>query len=495
MKQKFLNKRNKSQNGYLIVGVLVIMGICLLISANLLQSSSSSTSTRRVVKKNTENFYLVEKSINKVTAWLQVNSKNIVKAFDSTNFPLNFDLGSPVAGTNTGSFQIPTLVKMKGTTNSVQLTNSSYFGTSAFPNTTNIDTGAAYNAVNAFNSADFGSGVNVRLLMIWALATDGHYEPIFRVDAVTGGSTPEYGVHGINFIKSSLIASNGVAGYYAEKEIGTGTPNNVCRSYQYTWNGTTSTWTRGAARSNCIITSPKEVWLRSAIQGNVYVNTTAGITLDTGGSVSGTMCQAPGCFSYTLPTLSTWTTSCGGVGTNITATGTSASPTNITAGATMASRCYNTITIPSNKTVRFTTPNVPYYIKAITPQNNSNSRITFSTVGPGNKYILYVDNFTGGQLNGNQFVGTNLAPHQLEIYLTNTTDFTLNGTATMNGVFTGTTATRFFPNGNFSFFGALRGNVIDVLGNSVLGYDEALGGAPALSDINFTLYKASQRYR
>lgn len=486
------NKSNTSQKGYMIVGLMIMLGICLLITANMLQSSVTSTGTRRVVKKNTENFYDVERSINKVTAWLQSNSQNIVNAFSSTNFSNNFDLGDPTVGANTGSsFQIPTLVKIKNTTNSVQLTNSSYFGTSAFPSTTNISTGATYDAVSAFASANFGAGVNVRLLMIWALATDGHYQPIFRVDAVTGGSTPEYGVHGINFIKSALVTGTTGPGYYAGAgDFTTSNTNNQCWSYQYTWNAATSTWSRGAARSNCIITGADDMNIGSAIHGSVYTNKTNGINLS-GGSISGTQCKAAGCVGYTLPTLGNWSTSCSSTN-DITA----ANPTNLTSGATAAAYCYRDITIGSNKRINFTTPNMPYRIRSLNFQNNSNSRMTFNTVGPGNKYTIYVDSFAGNQLNGNQFVATNLAPNQVEIYLTNDAAFTLNGTAIMNGVFTARDGNSSFNIlGNFSMYGAVRARAISVTGNAVLGYDEGLGAAASLSDINFTLYKASQRYR
>jgi hypothetical protein len=121
--------------------------------------------------------------------------------------------------------------------------------------------------------------------------------------------------------------------------------------------------------------------------------------------------------------------------------------------------------------------------------------MTFATTGPGNKYTIYVDNFVGGSINGNQLVATNLAPNQLEIYVTTDGTLTLNGTASMNGVITMTENSTIRHNGNFPFYGAYRAGAVNVIGNAVLGYDEGIVGTPSLSDINFTLYKASQRYR
>ena len=122
--------------------------------------------------------------------------------------------------------------------------------------------------------------------------------------------------------------------------------------------------------------------------------------------------------------------------------------------------------------------------------------MTFTTVGPGNKYTLYVESFAGNQLNGNQWVATNLAPNQVEINLTNDTSFTLNGTAQMNGIFNCNNNSTANLLGNFTFNGAIRCNAITVGGNAVFNYDEGIAAtAGALSDIQFSLYKASQRYR
>ena len=101
---------------------------------------------------------------------MQSNSKNIVTAFDSTNFDLNFSIGSPSVGDNEGvHFQVPTLVKMKGTNDSAMLSNNSFFGTSAFPTTTNIDTNASFDAVSEFQNADLGEA-NARIVLVWALS-------------------------------------------------------------------------------------------------------------------------------------------------------------------------------------------------------------------------------------------------------------------------------------------------------------------------------------
>ncbi|HMO18999.1 MAG TPA: hypothetical protein PKA63_07790 [Oligoflexia bacterium] len=494
MKKANYIQEDNNQKGYILLGVMVLTGLAMLVSSSMLQTSESSNKVRYVLKKDAENFYNVESTINKVTAWLQENSANMVGGFKKDSFESNFNLSSPSGASNQGeAFIIPTMVKMKGSGEAVQLTNNAFFGSSAFPTTSNLVTGASFNPVTAFQSMDFGNDVSVRLLMVWATETNGNYQPIFRIDAVTG-SDPERGVHGINFIKSSLVTANGGIGYYSQAApFSTGSPNNQCWSYKFTWNEGTQTWSRGAPRSNCIITSRSNISLKSAIHGSVASLVNNGVQLN-GGSVSGDVCAGPGCpVSFTLPNEPSWDDRCGGVPqVNITA----ASANHLIAsGDTLASQCFHTISIGANRGVRFTTPDKPYYIKNLLPQNNSNSRIHFDTVTPDKKYQLYIDNLANGSINGNQLVGTNLAPHQLEIYITAGGLLRLNGTAALHGIITGNVGHTIELLGNFSFYGALRSNTVQVNGNAVLGYDEDLGGEPVLTDINYTLYKASQRYR
>jgi hypothetical protein len=259
------------EKGYVLLGILALTGITMMVASSMLQSSASSSKTRYVVRKDAENFYNVESSINKVTAWLQANSKNIVSVFTENGFNAYFSQDiSPSSGSNQGSaFVVPTMIKMNGSNNAVQLTNNSFFGSSAFPSTSNINSGTAFNATQSFDSTDFGNNVSVRLLLVAAQETDGNYQPVFRIDAVTGAD-PERGVHGINFVKSSLYTTNIGAGYYAEHaSFTTGNPNNQCWSYNYTWNENSQSWSRGAPRTNCDISARSNITLKSAIHGNV----------------------------------------------------------------------------------------------------------------------------------------------------------------------------------------------------------------------------------
>jgi hypothetical protein len=117
---------------------------------------------------------------------------------------------------------------------------------------------------------------------------------------------------------------------------------------------------------------------------------------------------------------------------------------------------------------------------------------------PGEKVTIYVDNFAGGQLNGNQYVNTNNAPQNVEINITSAANFLLNGTADFHGHFIAPLS--FITlNGNFNFHGAIQASQVYVSGNARFNYDEGLAIAvattPQISDLAFTAKKASQRYR
>ena len=550
MKKQYDNTRNSrtvtSSRGYILVLSMIVLSLGTLVAFGLLRSASNSLAEVGVGKQNAKNFYEVERTINTTTAWLQRNSKNIISAFTGTNFTTNFDIGTATNGANTGTgFPYPTLIKAKSTTNAIQLVNDSYFGTSSFPVTANIDTGVAYNAATDFAAQNFGTGSRVRVLLVWALATDGNYEPIFRIDVINGGTSAERGVHGFNFIKSAFVtgaASTAApaatpspavyagAGYYGGTgDFTTGSPNNDCWSYVYTWNSVTSQWTRGAQQSNCLITSVDDISLRGAIHGDAKTSKTAGMNAATQALVSGAKCMGAGCVTYTLPSPYTWASVCGGntrdvtAGTTVAAgITTSGSVTTITSGTTAAEYCYRDITVGSNRTINFGTTDTSaaprqYYIRNIIFGNSSNARMSFNNstgaasplgVAPGNKYIVNVESL-GSSINGNNMVGTNLAPSQLELNIIKAGSLTLNGTATMNAILTGNTSHTITHSGNFRYYGAYRSGTVSVSGNATLGFDEAISVPPAsippvgtpapttatIADINFALFKTSQRYR
>ena len=477
-------ERNDSERGYILLGVLVLLGLGLVLSAGMLYSAAANTKTRALVKTQADYYYRVEESLNKTVAWLQTNSKNIVTGFTAANFTANFDTGSPTLGDNEGEhFGVPTMVKMKNTNNSVMLSNNAFFGVSAFPATTNIDTGAAFDAAAVFQNADLGAA-NSRVILIWARPTDGNYEPIFRVDVVTG-SNPDRGVHSFSYVYSTLVATEGPMGFYGRDFLTLQSPNNDCYSFQYVYNAADSSWSRGAPRSNCPVGSDGAINISSDVYGTAKTTLADGVSLNPpGGNVSGTVCEGAGCHAYALPTYSPWDVYCPGVTTDA----------SIETDTTFAvGGCWRDIHIDNQKTLTLSDTENPYYIRTLDFRANF-AKFSVGSVPSDKKVTIYVESISNNAINGNQFYNANNAPHQLEIRYLGDAALQLNGTADINAVIiapnVGVTV-----NGNFNFYGGIMADRVTVLGHARINYDEALGGLPVLTDMNFALRKASQRYR
>lgn len=489
MENKNTAGKSKQESGYMLVAVIFILTLSIMVTVGLMSATASHAKIRATVKIQADSYYKVEETLSKVSTWMQQNSKYLITPFTQANFNSNFDLGSPVNGDNEGvQFAVPTMLKMKGSNDSIMLSNNAFFGTSAFPTTTHLDTGASFNAISEFENADFGAA-NARVILVWARETAGNYEPIFRIDVVTGNN-PDMGVHSFSYLYSTLDSNNGSAvGFYGKDGFSTQTSNNKCSSYQYTY--ASGAWIRGAVKSNCLIASDSAISIKSQISGNVLTNQDNGVTLvNPSGAVSGTTCASSGCHSYTPTVLSPWATTCASNQGDLTIS----SNTTITpSGSVPAQNCWRDITVNSNKTLTFNSTTYEYHIRKLWIKGNGN--IAFPVVPDGSQIKIYVEEIVGDNLNGNMLVNTNNAPSTLKFFYTGTNALTFNGTASIHAFFDAPYADLTL-NGNFNYYGGMTAKNLNMKGNASFFYDEANGGStPVLSDMNFAIRKASQRYR
>ncbi|NBW40779.1 hypothetical protein EBR25_07220 [bacterium] len=471
----------EQDHGYALISILLLMSLGLLIGAGMIDSASSNTRTRALVKTRSEYYYEVEETLNRTVSWLQDNSKYIVDAFSAENFSDNFDLGSPALGDNEGEFfGVYSMVKMKGTNNSVMLTNNTFFGTPTFPELEHIDTSEELNAIQSFQDTDLGSA-NARVILIWARETNENYEPIFRIDVVTGNN-PDRGVHSFSYVYSTLVADSSDMGFYGQNHMTNGTKNE-CYSFEYTHNG--ATWDRGAQKANCPVGSNNTISLQGKINGNARSLSDPGVTLlSPGGDVSGTVCEGAGCHTYSLPVLSSWSSYCSSDNGDLA----------VNTDTTLASGgCWRDISISNNNTLYLTDTSAPYYFRTLDFGPNK-AKFDIGTVPVGQKVRVYVETLSNGHINGNEFYNSNNAPHQLEIYYLGSDTIRLNGTADINSVLYASNAD-IDVLGNFNYYGGIFAKSLDVSGSALFFYDEALGALPALSDMNFSVRKASTRYR
>lgn len=480
---KFLRTADKgNQAGYVLVGVLVLVGLAGIVSIGMLDSAKATAKTRAIVKTRSTYYYEVEQTLNSVVTWLQDNSKNLVGGFLKADFEANYDFGVPSNGDNEGEhFQTPTLVKVKGTSDTPMLSNNAFFGTSNFPNTKNIDSGASFDPVASFQAANIGPA-NARLVMVWAQETADSYRPIFRIDVLTGNN-PDRGVHSFSYVYSKLNNGGFVPGFFGKTKFETGSANNECYSFLWEHNGTT--WTKGAARGNCTVGSDGTVSLKSKVNGTASSLQDDGIELLPPGGQATEYCEGSGCHSVSLPDPGTWAANCPPTAPSATI----ASNTTYASGA-----CYQNITINNNRKLRLTDTSNPYWFKSIDFKGNF-SNLEFPTIPPDEKIQIYVETIVGGHLNGNRKtnVGVN-APHQVEIIYIGTAPLTLNGTADLGAIIIAPYA-KVNMLGTFTMDGGVLAQELSISGNAKMNFTENFGATPAVSDMSFTLRKASQRYR
>jgi hypothetical protein len=496
----------KNDRGYMLITTLFVLTLSLIVTGGMLDLTATNSKTRALVKTQADYYYEVEATLSKTVTWLQSNSQNIVNAFSAANFENNFELGSPAIGDNEGEeFQVPTMLKLKNSNTSVMLSNNDFFGEAAFPTTTNISTGESFDAVSAFKNADLGSA-NARAVIIWARESDGDYAPVFRVDVVTGNN-PDRGVHSYTYVYSHLVSdigssggggsASGVGFFTQNASLETKTGNNQCFSYLWTYED--GAWNKGSPRSNCIVASNQNIVLESRINGNAFSKISNGIAVNhPNGDVSGNVCAGPSCVNHSIAPYDDWDTTCSGYSQgNITVS----SNMNLASGPNLSDQCWHTVSINSNTTLTLTDTEHPYRFKVLLFQNNShNSRLAIPILPPEEKVTIYTDSFSGGELNGNQLFNINNAPRNLVIKITSNQSFTLNGTADMNARFIAP-ASYVVLDGNFSYHGAIEASQLYISGNSRFNYDEGIDitadnpPVPMLSDMKFSLKKASQRYR
>lgn len=478
-----MRSTHNAERGHTLVVVMSVLALSMVLTLGMAELSASSSRTRQAVTRQASDYYEVEETVGRIVTWLQQNSKSLVTAFTSSNFNANFDLGQPSAGANEApNFAVPTMVKMKGTNNSVMLSNNEFFGTSSFPNTTHIDNGTPFNAIQSFQDADLG-GANARVVLTWARETDGSFEPIFRIDVMTGNN-PDRGVHSWSYVYSTLVSSAGAVGFYGRDFLTLQTPNNNCVSYQYTRNG--SSWSRGAPRANCPIASNGMINISSKVHGTAKALPNPGVSLNPpGGEVSNGVCEGAGCHSFTLPSFNSWAEYCPTHSGDLTIS----SNTTLPAGG-----CWRDITISNNRTLTLTDTTEPYYIRSIN-YNGNNAALAFGSIPEGQRVTLYTEALnSNNHINGNKLFNMDNAPHQVLINYLGTETLRFNGTAQMNAVVVAPYAS-IIVNGNFNFYGGIWAKDLTVSGNATISYDEALGGASVVNDLNFAVRKTSQRYR
>jgi hypothetical protein len=502
--------------GNSMISLMAIMTISLAVVSGLLGDSASTAKAKAITDDRSDQFYEVEHAIGSVGAWLQSHSSDIIGAFVDANYATNFSEGAPSVGANdTGEFTLLTKLKMAGTSDSVLLTNDDSFGESAFPATTNIKTGAAFDAVSAFESTfskeSGATNVSVRATLVWAEnANSNGYAPIFRVDALTG-SNPNKGVHSYAYAVSQLITQTTppvTATQYDNMGFFGRDVFAVKRScWSYNWAISGGVWVQGTKASNCSVGSNAAFTRehnQALINGIARTNSSDNDAIPDG-FVTGQTCAGAGCHNYALPAYPNWTVLCSGLPTVANAPASPSRGVCYTNATGVTLKALDSATAPSgdSRLDSYLFKNVNGSMTVANTTVLGASAITKTGIHP---LVVYVDRFNSpstDKITGNTVINNTLAPYQFDLRYVGSTAFSDQGNVTLRAMLTAPNVTVTLT-GNSSIYGALRAAGIENQGSGEFYYDENIGpasseviisgGVPEVTGANFSLNKASLHY-
>lgn len=496
----FTGKRKK-QRGFAMILAMIICAIAATVMYRSLSRSNVTSHTVTASQDRTTNYLLAEDAFHKALTWMRSNSTGLAMQFSRNNYYTNFTrAAAPSSGTNDISpIPLPSRVKSYGANTTVLLSNSTSLGTSAFPSGIDTVTGATFNPVSSFAAQSFGSQlVKISLLDAppydptkdygappsTAPATD--FTPIYRIDAM---NAIDRGAHVFGIVAGSLVLDNGM-GFYGRDVLEL---RQSCDSY-ISNNGTYSTTSK---RANCTAGSNATAQIHQTTNhyGTLKTNGTINSTSPFGGKVCsdfvsgcpnpGLTCQGSSCAVPGLPTYSPWTTYCPTNAGNVTIS----SSTSLTAGATPATNCWNSVTVNNNKVLTLTSTTNSYFIDTLNIANNS---VVAFNPSPATATInLYVRTITGDKFNGNQIFNTSNKPYQLRLHYLGTNPLTLNGTSQMNAFIVAPYAP-VTVSGNFTYQGGIKATSLYATGSGALHYDES-GDITTISDMTYRI-KSLQQY-
>lgn len=503
-----------SQEGYILVSILLLSALAALLTIIALDSSSAGRKAIASTRKAETEFFNAEGAMQTAYAWINEQSANWGSLFSGSVFVATFTRSTtPSVGSNdTGQFTVPTRIKLLGTNNSAIIHNrTAAFGSAAFPASTNLITGASYDALT-----DFSAKVNldslVRITLVDAIPLDPtspattEYSPVFRIDALRAA---DRGGQVSALVTGKMLTTPG-SGFSGRDFIEL---RQSCDSYQ---SSTASpNYSTTSRRANCPIGSEGPVYIHSSATVNGSVTTKSSIATGSpwGGSicasfasgcpVQGTICAGSTCNPPTMTlTPSSFAAACSSTAPDLTiSSGTSEATawtiesakapnttTNQPSGTpanTYRNNCWNNLKINSNRWVRFraglsgSTPTA-FYIKTLDIANNAT--VLFDDNG-GKQITLYVEKIVGNSYNGNQIGGLKstqptamIPPNMLKVNYWGTAALTLNGNAMMNSFLVAPNA-GVTVSGNFTYNGGIMAKSLVASGAGALHYDETGGNA------------------
>jgi hypothetical protein len=502
-------KTYQHENGNVLLMALVLCGLAGIVAIGVLDATRGASATAGAKKTDRAQNTIAQGGVPEAISFLRQYSQQMVNPFRRDEFYNRFTKTSATVGSNDTNWSpVTTFVKLKDTQNSAMIVSDTNMGTAAFPQTWDITTNTAFDAVGNFFSASMGKS-RIRLTLVNAIADDPakdygpppanapetDFYPVYRVDSY---NTNDAGSHFYAYMTgvSRHVFDMGIYGQdYLEIR-------QQCDSY-ISANGAYSDATK---RANCPAgsNSTSQVHKNEEIYGSLQTNGSIVATAPWGGETckdftpgcpnKGETCAGEDCGVPLLDIFKDWTTYCPAGSEQATVTAGAATTISIAAPGAAENSCWTGLTIGSNKSATLTSTAYPYYIRTLDIANNGN--IKFVPDNPSKPIQLYVQTIVGNALNGNMVINgaAGQTPKNVMIYYLGTAALTLNGTASIQaGIVAPKAAVT--VSGAFDYFGALLAKRLTLTGSGKVHYDESLGGNGAISDMQYKVYDFSQRFR
>ena len=484
-----------NDSGIALVPFLLFAAVVALLLTAAMQMSASSTRTVYAAKLRSERYYESESGVNIALSWIRNNSQSLVSQFRAAEFYNNFHRTTPSYGVNdTGNVQVPTKIKLKDTNNSAILTNSLELATSAFPATSNIKTGAGFDAISQFAATNFGSAL-LKVTLVDALPLDPtkdapplaipetDFYPVYRIDAVTDS---DRGAHLYGYIIGSLYYVD-IIGFYGRDYVDV---RQDCTSAIFTGANAGPTNAKCPVGSNGLISIANNAEIYGSARTNGSISDINKVCGDYPSCTTrGKTCQGESCSVPGLPTFKTWEEYC--------PVGSSHGDYTIAANQNkilITAGCYETVTINNKGSLTLQTTGTPYYFKTLTVSGgNAQTQLKIAPLPNTGTVELYVQTITGDNVNGNQTINPSYRPSQFRIYYLGTNDLKLNGNSPMALALVAPYA-NVEVLGNADFKGGIIAKGLKLSGSATIVYDETLGGT-TLSDMNLRFRGLEEGYK
>jgi len=517
------NTRFKSEGGYTLVAVFLLVTITALAGASSIGVLGNGIKTMSTTNSRTVEYFKDEQVLGQALQWMRDNSTGMTDVFGRSKFYSTFVRRAAQVGINDlGSFSVFTKIAPLGRpAESIILTNDSVIlrgnfnstVTGNFPLTTDTRTGSGFNPLSAIQTVDFGTK-KVRVTLLDAIPVDPSrdfgatgpvpqtdFQPLYRLDVLdrisvpsqdnrTRGYLKDRGGHLSGHVLGRLVYDYGI-GFYGRDHVELRQP---CNSYVSN-NGPYST---SSARANCPVGSNAVVSTQNNtnVYGSVRTNGTISSSPPFGGKVCadmncaqvGSMCQGPACEVASLPTFSSWNSYCP---TNRGAITPCSGSVLTVAGNAPNDKCWSRVAVSSNRVITLTSTTFPYFIDELNIANNG--RVNFAPSPSTGTITLYVRKITGDTFNGNQVFNVNNRPYQLRLNYLGTDNLRLNGTAAMH-TFVIAPYAAIQVQGNFTFRGGIKATSLTFTGNGSVHYDES-GDITTLKGMNYQIRNLNQVYR